>query len=352
MELKGTAELPLHWGKAPEWLYERMVKLSGQVIKIIADDYGREEVLKRLSDPYWFQAFGSVLGFDWHSSGLTTVTMAAVKEALAKVDVGIKVAGGKGASKTTPNELLRISDELSVDGERLVRYSRLAAKVDGVAVQDGYTIYQHWVVVSEDGIWAVVQQGMNAESGYARRYHIMGDMKKDMLNDPHSGIAALDPGRSVLNLATSESEGNRKATLEMLNMPRGIESWIYGAPAIRLEKYFDKRLIKVISSVTPLTYEELLLTPGLGAQGVRALALTAAVIYGESPSWKDPAVYSFAHGGKDGIPYPVNREAYDRTIEFLREVIEGLDVDVNNKKEMLRRLASNSWLKAAGLSLK
>ncbi|MFP3131561.1 MAG: DUF763 domain-containing protein [Nitrososphaeria archaeon] len=342
--IKGTADLPLHWGRAPEWLYKKMVVLAGQIAYLIVEDKGKDEFLKKISDPFWFQAFGSVLGFDWHSSGLTTVTMAALKEALNRTEIGIKVAGGKGFAEKTPEEIVKISETFNLNGETYVKFSRLSAKVDGVAVQDGYSIYQHWFIISENKGWTVIQQGLNGEKGYARRYHITGDDKKDMLNDPHSGIAALDPNRRVLNLASRESEENRNATLEMLTAGRGLDSYIYGVKSLHLERFFDKRLMNIINRINPSTYEELLLTKGIGAKAVRALALTASVIYGAEPSYRDPAVFSFAHGGKDGVPYPVDRAIYETTIKYLQEVIEGLDTDHEDKKKMLRRLSSNTWL--------
>ncbi len=173
-----------------------------------------------------------------------------------------------------------------------------------------------------------------------------------MLNDPHSGIAALDPNRTVLNLATKESEENRKATLELLTAGRGLDGYIYGKKSLHLERYFDKRLMKIINKINPSTYEELLLTKGMGAKAVRALALTASVIYGAEPSYKDPAVFSFAHGGKDGIPYPVDRALYESTIKYLQEVIEGIEADLEDKKKMLKKLSSNSWLRGAITDLK
>ncbi len=350
--IKGTADLPLHWGKAPEWLYRKMVILAGQIAYLIVEDKGKDEFLKKISDPFWFQAFGSVLGFDWHSSGLTTVTMAALKEALNKVEVGIKVAGGKGSAEKTPDEISKIAETFNLDAPTLVKFSRLSAKIDGVAVQDGYSIYQHWFIISENKNWSVVQQGLNGERGYARRYHINGDYSKDMLNDPHSGIAALDPNRTVLNLATKDSEENRKATLELISAGRGLDSYIYGVKNLHLERYFDDRLMKVINKINPSTYEELLLTKGMGAKAVRALALTASVIYGAEPSYKDPAIFSFAHGGKDGIPYPVDRAIYESTIKYLQEIIEGIEAEGEDKKKMLKKLATNSWLKGAVIDLK
>lgn len=350
--IKGTADLPLHWGKAPEWLYRKMVVLAGQIAYLIVEDKGKDEFLKKVSDPFWFQAFGSVLGFDWHSSGLTTVTMAALKEALNKVEIGIKVAGGKGVAEKTPEEIEKIAQNFNLDENIYIKFSRLSAKVDGVAVQDGYAIYQHWFIISENKKWSVVQQGLNVNKGYARRYHINGDENKDMLNDPHSGIAALDPNRTVLNLATKESEENRKATLELLTAGRGLDGYIYGKKSLHLERYFDKRLMKIINKINPSTYEELLLTKGMGAKAVRALALTASVIYGAEPSYKDPAVFSFAHGGKDGIPYPVDRALYESTIKYLQEVIEGIEADLEDKKKMLKKLSSNSWLRGAITDLK
>ncbi|MGC8661277.1 MAG: DUF763 domain-containing protein [Nitrososphaeria archaeon] len=349
--LSGTADLPLHWGRAPEWLYRRMVILSGEIVKLMIDDRGAGEVIKRISDPFWFQAFGSVLGFDWHSSGLTTVTMAALKEALLRQEIGIKLAGGKGKSKTTQDEIEKIAGNFNLDPVFYRRSSSLSAKIDGTAIQDGYTIYQHWMLISEKKDWAVVQQGMNYQSGYARRYHIMGEEGKNMLRDPNNGIAALDPGRRVLNLATDLSADNRKATLELLSSGSGLDRWVSGKPSLHLERFFDKRLLRIINSVSPSSYEELLLTKGMGPAAVRALSLTASLIYGAKPAWKDPAVFSFAHGGKDGIPYPVNRDAYESTIKYLGEIIEGSSIEQAYKKKMLKKLSNNSWIKSASKTL-
>ncbi len=342
--LRGTADLPLHWGKAPEWLYRRMVTLSGEIVRLIIDDRGTNEVIKRISDPFWFQAFGSVLGFDWHSSGLTTVTMAALKEALLNHDMGLRVAGGKGSSKTVPGEIENISNNFNIDPAYFQRYSSLAAKVNGTAIQDGYSIYQHWMIISEKKEWAVIQQGMNYNSKYARRYHIMGEDNKNMLRDPNSGIAALDPGKRALNLATDQSAENRKATLELFGSGSGLDSWISGKPSLHLERFFDKRLLRIVNSISPSSYEELLLSRGMGPSAVRALSLTASLIYGAEPSWKDPAVFSFAHGGKDGIPYPVNRDVYESTIKYLAEIIEGTSIEHEQKKRMLKKLSDNSWI--------
>ncbi|MCL4344175.1 MAG: DUF763 domain-containing protein [Nitrososphaerota archaeon] len=350
--LSGTADLPLHWGRAPEWLYRRMVVLSGEIVKLMVDEGGTREVIKRISDPFWFQAFGSVLGFDWHSSGLTTVTMAALKEALIKQEIGLKIAGGKGKSRIIQNEMGSIASNFNLDPSYFRYNSALSAKVDGTAIQDGYSIYQHWMLISENKEWAVVQQGMNYQSGYARRYHIMGEGNKNMLRDPNNGIAALDPGRYVLNLATDQSADNRKATLELFGSGSGLDSWVSGKPSLHLERFFDKRLLRTINSVSPSSYEELLLTKGMGPVAVRALSLTASLIYGAEPSWKDPAVFSFAHGGKDGIPYPVDRNAYESTIKYLGEIIEGSSIDQDYKKKMLRKLSDNSWIKSASGTLR
>ncbi|MEM0122933.1 MAG: DUF763 domain-containing protein [Conexivisphaerales archaeon] len=345
--LSGTADLPLHWGRAPEWLYRRMVMLSGEIVKLMIDDGGTGEVIKKISDPYWFQAFGSVLGFDWHSSGLTTVTMAALKEALLKEEVGLKLAGGKGESGTIQNEINTIASNFNLSSDYFRHNSALSAKVDGTAIQDGYAIYQHWMLISEKKEWAVVQQGMNYMNKYARRYHIMGEDNKNLLQDPNNGIAAIDPGRHVLNLATDQSADNRKATLELLSSGSGLDYWVSGKPSLHLERFFDKRLLRIINSVSPSTYEELLLVKGMGPAAVRALSLTASLIYGARPSWKDPAIFSFAHGGKDGVPYPVNRDVYESTIKYLSGIIEGSSIEQAYKKKMLKKLSDNSWIKGA-----
>lgn len=363
MSSTGFAELPLHWGRAPKWLMEKMKRLAYNIAYLIVEDKGRSGFLERLSDPFWFQAFGCLLGFDWHSSGLTTVTMGALKEALREGDLGIMVAGGKAMAKKVPEEIERIADRLSVNDSARnawLRVSRLTAKVDGAAIQAGYDLYHHTLVAAEDGLWAVIQQGMNPATGLARRYHWVSTKVKSMVNEPHAGIVGYRSKGPVLNMVAAESEGARRASVDLardaksaygmlkrLSMrAKSIDEWTgkvdrrwYEVEGFRMPVKFNWSQAKLLYEFQPRNYEELLLVKGVGPSAVRALALASEIIYGEKPSWRDPVKYSFAHGGKDGVPYPVNRRVYESTIRYLREVIGGLEVGDEEKKLLLKRLS-------------
>jgi hypothetical protein len=351
----GTATLPLHTGKAPRWLFERMAELAPAVAEIIVLEQGTSEFLRRLSDPYWFQAFGCVLGFDWHSSGVTTTVCGALKEGLSRRsnELGIFVAGGKGkASRRTPAELTEYGDRLGLDGARLAYDSRMAAKVDSAAVQDGFGIYHHSFFLTGEGEWAVVQQGMRDEDGTARRYHWLGSQVKDFVNEPHAAIASDAKGETVLNMVAAESADARTASTEFSRQePRVVDREIARVITMGLPSrhWVDVRkdinpahLRKVLVSTyeaSPTNFEEVLAIPGVGPKAVRALALVAEVVYGSPASVRDPARFSFAHGGKDGHPYPVNRVVYDQSVEWLRDAVSKARIGHTDRLKALKRLA-------------
>lgn len=353
----GIADLPLHGGTAPRWLFERMVKLGGAIIEVIAEDYGTEEVLKRLSSPYWFQAFACTIGFDWHSSGTTTVTCGALKEALQKRDIGLRVAGGKGiTSRATQREILEIGAEFGFSTAKIeeLRYaSKMCAKVDNNCVQDGHDLYHHVIVISEHGAWSVIQQGMHPEKRYARRYHWYNPER--FVVEPHTGIVGERIDR-VLDLTARESIEVQKASIDIVcddykKLPgyvahlahqTTLDDFITGKPEniemMQMPLNIDWELMKAIYEFHPESYEELVGFQGVGKNTLRALALISEIIYGTSASWKDPVKYSFAVGGKDGVPYPVDRKAMDESIAFLRSAIDGAELDRREKLSALKRL--------------
>jgi hypothetical protein len=332
-----------------------MRQLAPAIVEAMVIEHGRRTFLERLSDPFWFQAFGCVLGFDWHSSGVTTTVCGALKEGLAPraADLGLYVAGGKGkTSRQTPNELVAIGSKLGVDGARLAYNSRMAAKVDSAAVQDGFDIYQHSFFVSSDGEWAVVQQGMRDADGTARRYHWLGSRVSDFVNEPHAAIASDAHEQLVLNMVASESANARTTSTEFARQePRHVDREIARVITLELprrhwvdvEKDINPaHLRKVVLSTyeaSPRNFEELLAVPGVGAKAVRALAMVAEVVYGAPASMKDPARFSFAHGGKDGHPYPVNREVYDQSVDWLRDAVDKAKIGRTDRLGALKRLA-------------
>ncbi|HMC55941.1 MAG TPA: DUF763 domain-containing protein [Gemmatimonadaceae bacterium] len=355
MSRVGSATLPLHGGKAPRWLFDRMALLAPEIVEAIVVLHGRAAFFERLSDPYWFQAFGCVLGFDWHSSGVTTTVCGALKQGLMPraADLGIFVAGGKGkASRATPAELIDFGNRLGMDGNRLAYMSRMAAKVDSAAVQDGFGIYHHSFFLSADGGWAVVQQGMRENDSTARRYHWLGARVEDFVNEPHAAIASDGSAQQVLNLVAAESSDARSASADFARVePRVVDREIARVITLSLPKrhWVDierdispAHLRKVLLSTyeaSPQNFEQLLAVSGVGAKAVRALALVADVVYGKPASLRDPARFSFAHGGKDGHPYPVNRAVYDHSIEWLRDAVGKAKVGRTDKLHALRRLA-------------
>lgn len=352
----GLAQLPLHGGKAPRWLFSRMVRLAREVVCHITAEYGPDEILVRLSDPYWFQALGCALGFDWHSSGVTTTTCGAIKEGIRGLekDLGLHAAGGKGAaSRKTPQEIITACERLSRAPDALVYASRLSAKVDNSAVQDNHRLYHHSFFFTENGQWCVVQQGMNDVSGTARRYHWLGNRLDSFVNEPHAAICC-DMRQKTLNLVANDSEPSRIAITELAAQPdKDVLSTLARLPDLILPhrhevsaadvnpRYVKKILLRTYERA-PKDFEALLGIEGVGAKTLRALALVAELIYGARASTRDPARFSFAHGGKDGTPYPVDRATYDRTIDVLHAALARAKMDRSDKIKALKRLAAFS----------
>lgn len=349
----GIAHLPLHTGRAPAWLFQRMKELGREIILVLLTDYGAPEVLRRLSDPYWFQALGCVLGFDWHSSGLTTTVCGALKEGLNPVakETGLVLAGGKGASsRKTPREIEAASFALQRDPSPLIYASRMAAKVDNTALQDGYQLYHHLFLFTRDGRWAVIQQGMNPDHRYARRYHWLGEHVEDFVCEPESAICCDRWETEVLNLVAAESEPARLASTALSREPpdrlfEEIEKLatlsLPARHAVAVADLNPKRLRSVLLKTyeaSPESFEALLGLPGVGPKTLRALALLSELIHGAPPSFRDPARYSFAHGGKDGHPHPVSREVYDTSIQFLRSALNAAKIGHTEKLHAFRRL--------------
>jgi hypothetical protein len=330
-----------------------MVRLAREVVCHITVEYGPGEVLERLSDRYWFQAFGCVLGFDWHSSGVTTTTCGAVKEGIRNLeeDLGLFAAGGKGAaSRRTPGEITQACERLSQAPDPLVYASRLSAKVDNSAVQDGHQLYHHSFFFTREGRWCVVQQGMNDDSATARRYHWLGDRGESFVDEPHAAICC-DARAHTLNLVAGESAQMRSAITELAREPdRGVLGDLERLPDLVLPQRhrvqstdinprYVKRILLKTYERAPRDFETLLGIEGVGAKTLRALALVAELIHAKQVSGRDPARFSFAHGGKDGTAYPVDRMGYDRTVEVLHDALAQARVARSAKVEALRRLA-------------
>lgn len=354
MPRTGFADLPLHGGKAPRWLFERMVRLSVNIMAWMVEELGLRETLGRFADPFWFQALGCALGFDWHSSGLTTTTCGAVKEALNHLsDLGIMAAGGKGAaSRRTPSEIEEKGERAGL-GERipsLVHASRMAARVDNNALQDGYQIYHHFFIFTSEGEWTVVQQGMNGASGYARRYHWLSSVMRDFTEEPHAAICSQAVGDVALNLVALESRETRKILGPLASHPpehtvRELERLraltLPSRHHLLLRDLNPDSIRKVLLRTyerQPEDFATLLEMPGVGAKTLRALALIAELVHGTPLSWRDPARYSFAHGGKDGHPYPVDRETYDATIDILDRALRAAKVGGGDREAARARL--------------
>lgn len=345
----GVANLPLHYGSAPSWLFEKMTRLAKEITLVIASEFGAGEFLKKMADPFWFQSLGCVLGFDWHSSGLSTVTCGALKEGLKPLqrELGIFVCGGKGStSRKTPFEIEEIGQQIGQDTNSLVYASKIAAKVDNNALQDGYQLYHHSFFFNQKGQWAVVQQGMNNQTHWARRYHWLSDDVDDFVCEPQSAIACNHQAE-VFNLVARESAQARKTTAVI--SCQKPEKTIKVIKKLKLDCRHEvltsdvnpENLRKIFLSTymrQPEDFEALLGMKGVGPKTIRALSLIAELIYGSSVSTRDPAKYSFAHGGKDGTPYPVDKKTYKQSIEFLRKTINQAKLGYYEKLHALRRL--------------
>lgn len=349
----GIAHLPLHSGKAPHWLFERMKKLAREIMRLMLYEFDSVVLMQRLSDPSWFQALGCALGFDWHSSGLTTTVCGALKEGIKGMEkeTGFFICGGKGSvSRHTPDEIRNFGNYLRVAPESLVYASRMAAKVDSAAVQDGYQIYHHVMFFNRDGKWAVVQQGMNDATGYARRYHWLCTATIDFVCEPHQAVCCEARGEA-LNLVAGESEANRAACQVLATEPpETVIGEIKKLQTLELpphhqvlqgEIHADNlyRILLKTYETHPHNFEELLGIRGVGAKTLRALSLLSELVYGAPVSFRDPARFSYAHGGKDGHPYPVDREAYDLSINFLKELVNKARIGEYEKQRSFKRLS-------------
>ena len=360
MKRTGIMELRLHYGETPRWLFERMVKLGRAIIRVMASEFGRDEILRRLADPLFFQALSNTLGFDWDSSGSTTVTCGVLREVFNAEDVGIKMAGGKGeASKRTLEEVDLIAELLGLStwkAERLKYASRMTAKVDNTAIQAGYQLYHHALFISEEGNWTVVQQGLNPEAQAARRYHWLSENLKSFVEEPHTGIIGDKMHSRVLDMTAKESEEARKTSVDLVadNPFKTVMPYVAkspGQPSLarwlatpQAEGYtvipvrVNWEALKRAFEFKPKNYEELLAVKGVGPSTVRGLALVAELVYGSKVSWRDPIKFSFAFGGKDGVPFPVKRRAMERAAEYLRQAVEAAELGNREKLEALKRL--------------
>lgn len=384
---RGVATFTLDWGKCPPWLYQRMVKLGREMVEVLVDEYGPKEFVRRISNPVWFQSLGTVLAFDWNASGLTTILTAALKESIRgrERELGIFIAGGKGkTSRKTPDEINLWGERLSLQPDfvnDLVYNSRMAAKVDSSLVQDDYQIYHHAfffsVEKSEITSWAVVQQGMNTKNVTARRYHWFSEDVRDFVNEPHSAIAAQKIESSVLDMTSSVSGRNREISSSlvgdgvktllsdieilrkystkqssMVTLKKGVEELTllklsdrdFSHLPVEGENFWTspylKKIISKLDEEKPESYEKLLATEGVGPKTIRALSLVSEIIYGAEPSYTDPARYSFAHGGKDAIPYPVDLETYDNTIEIMKKAVRKSRMSVLDKNKAIDKLVN------------
>jgi uncharacterized protein len=349
MPRSGYADLPLHYGRVPVWLAERMTKLGGAIVEALVIEYGKSEVLKRLSDPMWFQAFGCVLGMDWHSSGITTSVMGALKRAVNPMskELGIYICGGRGRhSRQTPDELLKIAAQTGLNGDALVRSSKLSAKIDNTAVQDGFQLYLHNFILTDNGEWAVVQQGLNDATGMARRYHWHSTQLESFLNEPHAGVCGENQGL-ILNLTDRNAVNTRNSMMDITAenpdlMLREIRKIVLPRHhEVTLRDVSLKRLgaiLTVAHEMQHKNFESLLLLEGAGPRTIQSLTLVSEVIYGTPSRFTDPARFSFAHGGKDGHPFPVPLKVYDETIGVLRTSIHKAKLGANEKQQAIKQL--------------
>jgi hypothetical protein len=369
----GSADLPLHGGRVPHWLGDRMTRLGTLITEAIVHHYGRDEFLRRLAHPFWFQSFGSVMGMDWHSSGITTSVLGALKRGLKPRagELGLHVCGGRGAhSRKTPQELVSIGERVGLDGEGLATTSRLIAKVDSAALQDGFDLYLHGFIVADDGHWVVVQQGMNGDKRQARRYHWLSEGLESFVDSPHAAIEGRSQGE-IVNLADRRAERSRRGQLDLL-ATLGPDRIIREAAALlRVEapapepaeqpmlphlimpahhdvRESDVNMRRLHGNLAaaadrgPADFQELLLVPGVGARTVNALAMVAEVVHGAPCRFSDPARFSIAHGGKDRHPFPVPLKVYDETIAVMKSAVQKGRLGREEELQALKRLDDQS----------
>jgi len=361
-----------------------MVRLSYAISKVIVDEYGQQEFLRRLSDPLWFQAFGCVLGFDWYSSGVTTVVTGILKQALNEDVHSISIAGGKGKkARETKNDIPKLAEKhynlSSSKIDNLLYASRMAAKIDNAALQDGYSLYHHVILFDEHGNWTVVQQGMNPNNKMARRYHWVSDYLKSFVSEPHAGIISKCKSPHTLNMTSIDSAENQKICVELargdinnlkssvykiaatytLDKRNTLDNWITADTSGKYEvstnttkdpstehywmpRRLDWDVFRNIYDIQPQNYEQLISIPGFGPASIRALSLIGEIIFGAKASWQDPVKYNFAHGGKDGVPYPIARKIYDKSISYLTSAIEGAEIEREERIQALKKLGDLS----------
>ncbi|MGO7159055.1 DUF763 domain-containing protein [Rhizobium johnstonii] len=369
----GSADLPLHGGRVPHWLGDRMTRLGTLITEAIVHHYGRDEFLRRLAHPFWFQSFGAVIGMDWHSSGITTSVLGALKRGLKPRagELGLHVCGGRGAhSRKTPQELVSIGERVGLDGEGLATTSRLIAKVDSAALQDGFDLYLHGFIVADDGHWVVVQQGMNGDKRQARRYHWLSEGLENFVDSPHAAIEGRSQGE-IVNLADRRADRSRRGQLDLL-ATLGPDRIIREAaallraeaptpepaeqpmlPHLIMPAHHDvresdvnmRRLHGNLAAAAdrgPADFEELLLVPGVGARTVKALAMVAEVVHGAPCRFSDPARFSIAHGGKDRHPFPVPLKVYDETIAVMKSAVQKGRLGREEELQALKRLDDQS----------
>lgn len=363
----GSANLPLHYGRVPQWLADRMVRLGVVMSEAIIHHYGRDELLRRFAHPFWFQSFGAVMGMDWHSSGMTTSVIGALKRGLTPRahELGIHICGGRGKySRQTPVELVNVGQRVGLDGEELAQSSRLVAKVDSAAIQDGYSLYLHSFIVTDEGKWAVIQQGMNEATRQARRYHWLSEDLKSFVEAPHTAIEGHTQG-NIINLTDHRAQKSRTGQLELVQSmsPESIVNEVIKLqpvaqavnqpqlalphlcmPAhheVRSADISTKRLHAALIAAAergPKDFSELLLIPGIGARTVQALAMVAEILHGAPYRFSDPARFSLAHGGKDRHPFPVPLRVYDETIGVLKSALQKARLGREDELNAIRRL--------------
>ena len=372
MQAGGVANLPLHGGHAPRWLFNRMVKLTEGILDVILYEYDADEFLRRISDPHWFQALSCVIGFDWHSSGTTTTTCGALKMAIDPEEHGLMIAGGKGKNaRKAPLDIETGSEIFSLSSKRtdeLIHSSKISAKIDNSCIQDSYNLYHHSFIFNESGNWAVVQQGLNTGNRYARRYHWLSESIDKIIEEPHHGICCDDLRSETLDMTSKMSSEARKISVDVVrDNPDHLRRYFKRESQTLLTDFFEDHSSKKLKEVNmpshhpvldidlseqefkvlknayelqPESYEELISLKGMGPKKIRALALISDLVYGAKSSWDDPVKYSFTHGGKDGFPYPVDREVYDHSIYTLKEALNEAKIGKKDKYSAIRRLES------------